>query len=77
MNALLNLLRWFFGVFQSLWRVVVPGAAVSSEGPDHLLDTRRIIVVMQPIIIVGLFAVLYDCGVDFAQGFTFRGCLPV
>jgi hypothetical protein len=76
MNTLLNWLRWFFGLFQSLWRIVIPGAAVTPDGPDHLLDTRRIIVVMQPIIIVGLLAVVYDCGTDFAQGLIFVGaCL--
>jgi hypothetical protein len=60
---------WIVGFFRSLWQIIVPGAGGSSDAPDHLLDTRRIIFVMQPMILLGLVAVVVDCGRLAARGF--------
>jgi hypothetical protein len=60
---------WIGGLFRSLWHLLVPGAQGSSDVSDHLLDARRIIFVMQPIIVLGLIAVGIDCGKLAARGF--------
>jgi hypothetical protein len=57
---------WVAGFVRGLLLVFMPGMGSASDAPDHLLDARRIISVMQPIIALGLVAVGIECGKQLA-----------
>ncbi|MFL5330330.1 MAG: hypothetical protein ACJ8C4_15625 [Gemmataceae bacterium] len=60
MNAIQD---WLHRIWDFLF-----STGVESDGPEHLLDTQRIISVMKPIIVLGLFVLAIDCGAYFARG---------
>jgi len=65
---MVKLFRWIWSQLYALWRLIFAGAGTMPSGPDELLDTRRIIFSMQPVITLGLIAVIVTCGAHWAQG---------
>jgi hypothetical protein len=70
--------KWFTSSIKGGWYLVFPGATAIAAGDDHLLDTRRIILVMQPIILLGVIALICDCPAHWARAFLWAAaCLSV
>jgi hypothetical protein len=70
--------QWLVGLCVGTWHVIVPGAGSAPDGPEHLRDTRLIILVMQPIILFSLAAVAFDMWPLWARGLIWSlSCLSV
>lgn len=68
METVKRLIGWLKGLFCGLWHLLVPGAGSLADAPEHLQDAQRIVFVIQPVIVLGLIAIVIDCKWFFARG---------
>jgi hypothetical protein len=75
------LLKWTMAQLLGLWKLIAGTTKMplrQSELEDELLDTRRIVFAIQPVVTFGLLALIVVCGREFAKGLLWAfACLAV